>query len=55
MTGGANPLSMGLVRSAESTDDHGRGIPGNSNTARWLLGREPTSWEGLIRRELQLS
>ncbi|GJE98705.1 NAD(P)-binding protein [Phanerochaete sordida] len=30
-----------------------RGIPGNNNTLRWLLGREPTSWEGFVRRELQ--
>ncbi|KAI9001261.1 NAD(P)-binding protein [Trametes punicea] len=32
-----------------------RGIPGNINTVRWLLGREPTSWAGRIRRDLQLT
>ncbi|KAI0771926.1 NAD-P-binding protein [Trametes elegans] len=31
-----------------------RGIPGNSNTVRWLLGREPTSWAGRISRDLRL-
>ncbi|KZT07064.1 NAD-P-binding protein [Laetiporus sulphureus 93-53] len=30
-----------------------RGIPGNNNVLRWLLGREPTTWTALIRRELQ--
>ncbi|KAI0080461.1 NAD(P)-binding protein [Panus rudis PR-1116 ss-1] len=30
-----------------------RGIPGNNNTMRWLLQREPTSWESFVRRELQ--
>ncbi|OCH93995.1 NAD-P-binding protein [Obba rivulosa] len=30
-----------------------RGIPGTSNITRWLLGREPTSWAALIRRDLQ--
>jgi len=30
-----------------------RGIPGNSNTVRWLLGREPNTWESLIRRDLE--
>lgn len=29
----------------------GRGIPGSANTVRWVLGREPTTWEGFIRRE----
>ncbi|TFY83144.1 hypothetical protein EWM64_g867 [Hericium alpestre] len=29
-----------------------RGIPGSTNILRWLLGREPTTWEGLIKREL---
>ncbi|KAK7694066.1 hypothetical protein QCA50_003642 [Cerrena zonata] len=28
-----------------------RGIPGNSNTIRWLLGRSATTWEGFIQRE----
>lgn len=27
-----------------------RGIPGNNNTVRWLLGREPTSWESFVKR-----
>lgn len=31
-----------------------RGIPGSSNVLRWLLGREPTSWEELIRREVNV-
>ncbi|KAI0663105.1 NAD(P)-binding protein [Cubamyces menziesii] len=30
-----------------------RGIPGNSNTVRWLLDRDPTSWAARIRRDLQ--
>lgn len=30
-----------------------RGIPGNDNIARWLLGREPTGWEEAIRREMR--
>ncbi|RPD61862.1 NAD-P-binding protein [Lentinus tigrinus ALCF2SS1-7] len=29
-----------------------RGIPGNSNTVKWLLGREATTWPGRIRRDL---
>ncbi|KAI0751426.1 NAD(P)-binding protein [Daedaleopsis nitida] len=28
-----------------------RGIPGNSNTLRWLLGREPTTWAARIKRD----
>ncbi|KAH9935772.1 NAD-P-binding protein [Fomitopsis serialis] len=28
-----------------------RGIPGNNNVTRWLLGREPTTWKALIQRE----
>ncbi|KAF8495063.1 NAD(P)-binding protein [Gautieria morchelliformis] len=28
------------------------GLAGNANVLRWLLGREPTTWEGYIRREL---
>ncbi|KDQ50577.1 hypothetical protein JAAARDRAFT_41895 [Jaapia argillacea MUCL 33604] len=31
-----------------------RGIPGSSNTLRWLLGREPTSWAERVRRDLEL-
>ena len=31
-----------------------RGIPGNSNVLRWLLGREPTSWKDLLRREVKV-
>ncbi|KAF8574931.1 NAD(P)-binding protein [Ramaria rubella] len=30
----------------------GRGLAGNTNTLRWLLGRDPTTWEGHIRREV---
>ncbi|KAI0089559.1 NAD-P-binding protein [Irpex rosettiformis] len=30
-----------------------RGIPGNPNTVRWLLGREPTSWRAVIERALK--
>ncbi|KAH9853694.1 NAD(P)-binding protein [Lenzites betulinus] len=30
-----------------------RGIPGNNNTVRWILGREPTSWAERIRRDLE--
>ncbi|EJF62915.1 NAD(P)-binding protein [Dichomitus squalens LYAD-421 SS1] len=30
-----------------------RGIPGSNNIARWLLGREPTSISGRIRRDIQ--
>ncbi|KAI0650086.1 NAD-P-binding protein [Trametes meyenii] len=30
-----------------------RGIPGNNNTVRWLLGREPTTWADRVRRDLQ--
>ncbi|PSS34158.1 hypothetical protein PHLCEN_2v1775 [Hermanssonia centrifuga] len=29
-----------------------RGIPGNNNTVRWLLGREPVGWETFVDREL---
>jgi len=29
-----------------------RGIPGNPNITKWLLGREPTTWAELIRRDL---
>lgn len=29
-----------------------RGIPGNSNNVRWLLGREPRSWEVLVKQTL---
>jgi nucleoside-diphosphate-sugar epimerase len=29
-----------------------RGIPGNTNILRWLLGREPTTWKQLIERAL---
>lgn len=29
-----------------------RGIPGNNNVLRWLLGRAPTTWEGLLKRDL---
>ncbi|KZT05929.1 NAD(P)-binding protein [Laetiporus sulphureus 93-53] len=32
-----------------------RGIPGNNNVLRWLLGREPTTWTALLRRELKSS
>jgi len=28
------------------------GLTGNSNTLRWLLGREPTTWEAYLKREL---
>lgn len=31
-----------------------RGIPGNTNTLRWLLGREPTTWKDLLRREVKV-
>ncbi|GBE77182.1 NAD(P)-binding protein [Sparassis latifolia] len=30
-----------------------RGIPGNYNVLRWLLGREPTTWADLLRRDIQ--
>jgi len=30
-----------------------RGIPGNNNVLRWLLGREPTDWPTLLKRDLQ--
>lgn len=29
------------------------GLIGNSNTLRWLLGREPTTWDSYVRRELR--
>lgn len=29
-----------------------RGILGNSNVLRWLLGREPTTWASMLRRDL---
>lgn len=29
-----------------------RGIPGNNNVLRWLLGRAPTTWEGRLKRDL---
>ncbi|KAJ3543516.1 hypothetical protein NM688_g5845 [Phlebia brevispora] len=29
-----------------------RGIPGNNNTVRWLLGRQPTTWETFAKHEL---
>jgi len=29
-----------------------RGIPGNSNVLRWLLGREPVTWAAFLQREL---
>ncbi|KIJ25483.1 hypothetical protein M422DRAFT_263584 [Sphaerobolus stellatus SS14] len=28
------------------------GLTGNTNVLRWLLGREPGTWEGYVRREL---
>ncbi|KAI0795576.1 NAD(P)-binding protein [Abortiporus biennis] len=31
-----------------------RGIPGNNNTVRWLLGREPNTWETLLQCDLRL-
>ncbi|KAL6303958.1 NAD-P-binding protein [Sparassis latifolia] len=30
-----------------------RGIPGNNNVLRWLLGHEPTTWGALLRRDLK--
>jgi len=30
-----------------------RGLDGNSNTLRWLLNREPTTWEAYLHRELR--
>lgn len=30
-----------------------RGIPGNSNVLRWLLGREPTSVEAWVKKQLE--
>ncbi|TFK46493.1 NAD-P-binding protein [Heliocybe sulcata] len=30
-----------------------RGIPGNTNIARWLLGREPTTWKVWVRSLLK--
>jgi uncharacterized protein YbjT (DUF2867 family) len=32
-----------------------RGIRGNPNVLRWLLGREPTSFEGYVKRQLGLA
>ncbi|EIM89325.1 NAD-P-binding protein [Stereum hirsutum FP-91666 SS1] len=30
-----------------------RGIPGNTNTTRWLLGREPAKWKDVVEREMK--
>jgi hypothetical protein len=38
--------------SSRSADFMSRGLTGNTNILGWLLGREPTTWNQRIRREL---
>ncbi|EPT04614.1 NAD-binding protein [Fomitopsis schrenkii] len=51
---GADALDRMLYYSQGDAHAVVRGIPGSSNVLRWLLGREPTSWEELIRREVNV-
>lgn len=45
---------VGVSMSCRGTDAGGcRGIPGNSNTVKWILDRKPTSWADRIRRDLK--